>query len=85
MILSGSVQHLFCLGRLTWFVPAASPIRSVFLAAAVGMLVFHANRFVSIALTSKCITDDLSGWPSRSEEQASSMPLGCIASAGTEN
>ena len=49
------VNRFLRLGRLARFVPAASPVRSIFLADAVGMRVFHAHRLLRSALTIKCI------------------------------
>jgi hypothetical protein len=43
------VNRFLCLGRLARFIPAASPVRSIFLADAVRMLAFHAHRILRIA------------------------------------
>jgi hypothetical protein len=49
------VNRFLGLGRLARFVPAAAPVRTIFLADAVVMLVFHAHRFLRIALAIKYI------------------------------
>ena len=49
------VNRFLCLRRLARFIAAASPVRSIFLADAVRMLVFHAHRLLRIALRIKCI------------------------------
>ncbi len=55
LVCADPVNRFLCLRRLARFVPATSPVRSIFLADAVRMLVFHAHRILRIALRSKCI------------------------------
>jgi hypothetical protein len=83
VILSGPVQYLFCLGWLTWFVAAASPVGVVVLGTTLVMLVLHAHRLLPIAATSKCIVGDLAAGSWIIIEQTRLMPLQRIVEAAS--